>query len=275
MPASLPDFQQRPAAEGQGPGPAYARRSDILDGIKQGVLWGAAIAVLLLPLFRAHPVVPVPPAAAALQAGAPQQTTPRTADFGGEPASNEAREVANWVVSSGDNRKLFFVILDKINTKVFVFEPSGKLRSATPVLIGAARGDDSVDGIGGRPIAEVQPQERTTPAGRFLAEPGRNATGEDVVWVDYEAAVSMHRVRTLEPKERRLERLASPTTEDNRISYGCINMPVAFFEDVLKPAFNASYGVVYVLPEVKPLAEVFPAAHALALKQGGAGQPAS
>ena len=48
-------------------------------------------------------------------------------------------------------------------------------------------------------------------------------------------------------------------------------MPVAFFENVLKPAFNASYGVVYVLPEVKPLAEVFPAAHALALKQGGAG----
>jgi hypothetical protein len=127
-----------------------------------------------------------------------------------------------------------------------------------------------VDGIGGRPIAQVQPQERTTPAGRFVAEPGRNATGEDVVWVDYDAAVSMHRVRTTEPKERRLERLASPTTEDNRISYGCINMPVAFFENVLKPAFNASYGVVYVLPEVKPLAEVFPAAHALALKQGGA-----
>jgi hypothetical protein len=47
-------------------------------------------------------------------------------------------------------------------------------------------------------------------------------------------------------------------------------MPVAFFENVLKPAFNASYGVVYVLPEVKSLAEVFPAAHALALKQGGA-----
>jgi hypothetical protein len=31
-------------------------RSDILDGIKQGVLLGAAVAVLTLPLFRAHPV---------------------------------------------------------------------------------------------------------------------------------------------------------------------------------------------------------------------------
>lgn len=267
MPAPVPDLQPQSATA--GPAPAGTRRSDILDGIKQGVLWGAAIAVLVLPLFRPHPVAPVP-APATIQADVSRQA-PRVADFGGEPASAEAREVANWVVTSGDNRKLFFVILDKLNTKVFVFEPSGKLRSATPVLIGAARGDDSVDGIGGRPIAQVRPQERTTPAGRFLAEPGRNATGEDVVWVDYDAAVSMHRVRTTEPKERRLERLASPTTEDNRISYGCINMPVEFFENVLKPAFNASYGVVYVLPEVKPLAEVFPAAHALALKQGGAG----
>jgi hypothetical protein len=270
MPANPPDSQQSSAAQSRGAALVQTRRSDILDGIKQGVLLGAAIAVLVLPLFRAHPVAPQPIGISALQANAPRTMTPRVADFGDEPASAEAREVANWVVTSGDNRKLFFVILDKINTKVFVFEPSGKLRSATPVLIGAARGDDSVDGIGGRPIAQVQPHERTTPAGRFVGEPGRNATGEDVVWVDYDAAVSMHRVRTLEPKERRLERLASPTTEDNRISYGCINMPVAFFENVLKPAFNASYGVVYVLPEVKSLAEVFPAAHELAVKQGTA-----
>jgi hypothetical protein len=264
-------FQRLPACarrlSPQSP-PPDATRSDILDGIKQGVLLGAAVAVLTLPLFRAHPVAAFSGANAA-QARVTQQL-PRTADFAGETASDDARQVADWVVASGDNRKLFFVILDKANTKVFVFEPSGKLRSATPVLIGAARGDDSVTGIGGRPIAQVEPHERTTPAGRFMAEPGRNTLGEDVVWVDYEAAVSMHRVRATEPRERRLERLASPTTDDNRISYGCINMPVEFFENVLKPAFNASYGVVYVLPEVKTLAEVFPAAHELAARQGSA-----
>jgi hypothetical protein len=165
-------FQLRSTAAA-GPGPSGARRSDILDGIKQGVLLGAAVAVLVLPLFRAHPVAACSGANAAQARCFPQAA--RVADFGGEPASDDARQVANWVVASGDNRKLFFVILDKTNTKVFVFEPSGKLRSATPVLIGAARGDDSVDGIGGRPIAQVQPQERTTPAGRFVAEPGRNA----------------------------------------------------------------------------------------------------
>lgn len=255
-------FTRRPEPVGAQPDSP----SDIFDGIKQGVLLGAAIAVLILPIFRANSVAP--PSSRSVAHANTLQQAPRTADFAGEAASDDARQVADWVVASGDNRKLFFVILDKANTKVFVFEPSGKLRSATPVLIGAARGDDSVTGIGGRPIAEVQPHERTTPAGRFLAEPGRNTLGEDVVWVDYEAAVSMHRVRATEPKERRLERLASPTTDDNRISYGCINMPVEFFEQVLKPAFNASYGVVYVLPEVKSLGEVFPAAHAFAVKQG-------
>jgi hypothetical protein len=248
--------------------PPRATRSDIVDGIKQGVLLGAAAAALTLPLFRAHSVAPSA-GTGAYHAGALRHA-PRVADFAGETASADARQVADWVVASGDNRRLFFVILDKANTKVFVFEPSGKLRGATPVLIGAARGDDSVTGIGGRPMAEVQPHERTTPAGRFLAEPGRNMLGEDVVWVDYEAAVSMHRVRALEPTERRLERLASPGIEDNRISYGCINMPVEFFENVLKPAFNASYGVVYVLPEVKSLGEVFPAARDFAVKQGRA-----
>jgi hypothetical protein len=133
------------------------------------------------------------------------------------------------------------------------------LRGATPVLIGAAIGDDSIAGIGSRPIALVEPHERTTPAGRFEGERGRNAGGEDVVWVDYDAAVSMHRVRANEPRERRLERLASPRTDDNRISYGCINVPVDFYEAMLQPAFAASRGVVYVLPEIKPLEEVFTA----------------
>ena len=40
------------------------------------------------------------------------------------------------------------------------------------------------------------PEERTTPAGRFVAERGQNLRGEDVVWIDYDAAVLMHRVIT-------------------------------------------------------------------------------
>ena len=126
------------------------------------------------------------------------------------------------------------------------------------MLLGYAAGDDSVAGIGQRPIAEVRPEERTTPAGRFVARSGKNAGMEDVVWVDYGAAVSMHRVRATNPAERRLERLASPGVDDNRISYGCINMPPEFFEQVLWPRFGGKSGIVYVMPEQKALTEVFP-----------------
>jgi hypothetical protein len=103
----------------------------------------------------------------------------------------------------------------------------------------------------------VLPGERTTPAGRFVGERGHNARGEDVVWVDYDAAVSMHRVLTTNPAERRLERLATPTKDDNRVSYGCINVPVAFYETYLRPAFASQRAIVYVLPEFKSLDSVF------------------
>jgi hypothetical protein len=230
-----------------------------MDGLKQGFLLGSAVIALVLPPMAASRLNAPAPAAVAQTAPA---HIPRDADFGDEPASPEAHHIAQWVAQSGDNKNMHFVILDKKNAKVYVFEPTAKLQAASPVLLGLAQGDDSVEGIGQKTLAEVRPEERTTPAGRFMGEPGRNATGEDVVWVDYDAAVSMHRVRQLEAKERRLERLASPTADDNRISYGCINVPVDFYENYIRPAFNGRYGVVYVLPETKPLKDVFAAAFA-------------
>jgi hypothetical protein len=138
-----------------------------------------------------------------------------------------------------------------------VFEPSGRLKAASPELLGYAIGDDNAPGIGTKPLAQIRPEERTTPAGRFVAEVGMNARGEDVVWVDYDAAVSMHRVLTTNPAERRLERLATPTNEDNRVSYGCINLPKAFYEDVLAPTVKSAGAIIYVLPETRPMQQVF------------------
>jgi hypothetical protein len=142
--------------------------------------------------------------------------------------------VADWVADSGDSRGLPYLILDKRDARCTSSTPR-PLIDSSPVLLGAAPGDDSVEGIGSRPMSKVRPEEKTTPAGRFVAAAGHNASGEEVVWVDYGAAVSMHRVRLVDPKERRLERLASPDPAERRISYGCINVPVAFFESVVWP----------------------------------------
>ena len=173
-----------------------------------------------------------------------------------ERVTPDASAVARWVVASGDHRGAPFFIIDKTRARLLVFDPQGKLQGTSPVLLGLARGDESVPGIGERKLSDIRPDERTTPAGRFVAEPGRNLNGEDIVWVDYAAAVSLHRVRETQASEHRLQRLATATVADNRISYGCINVPVRFYDTVVQRALrDARHVIIYVLPETKPLRE--------------------
>ncbi|MDO9405923.1 MAG: hypothetical protein Q7T87_17980 [Polaromonas sp.] len=171
-------------------------------------------------------------------------------------ASIDVQRLNTWVQATGDSRYMPFAIIDKKQARIFVFDAQARLQGSSPVLLGAAIGDDTVPGIGDRRIADILPHERTTPAGRFVAEPGMNTKGDDIIWVDYDAAVSLHRVRANDRSERRLQRLASPTPDDNRISYGCINVPARFYDRVLQPAM-AVQAVVYVLPETRSPGAVF------------------
>jgi hypothetical protein len=198
-------------------------------------------------------------AAAAFIAATPvaAQDLPKNANFEHERASIEARQVADWIVDSGDNSSLPFAIVDKTDAKVFVFDAHGRLSGAAPALLGLARGDDAVPGIGNRPLASIRPEDRTTPAGRFVASLSRNMHGKVILWVDYETAISMHPVINTKPAERRPQRLATATPLDNRISFGCINVPATFFENVVRPAFTGTNGIVYVLPETRTARAVF------------------
>jgi hypothetical protein len=195
--------------------------------------------------------------------GAPSAATAATEthDETALPASESAAQFAGWVVASGDNRGLPFAIVDKASAEVLVFSPEGELRGSTTALIGAALGDDSVPGIGDRELSDISPDERTTPAGRFMAAYGPAKGKKSVLWVDYATAVSLHPVVTSNPKERRMQRLRSPEADDNRITYGCINVASAFYKQVVRPTFSEQGGVFYVLPEVRTMAEVFPAFH--------------
>jgi hypothetical protein len=75
--------------------------------------------------------------------------------------------------------------------------------------------------------------------------------------VDHDGALAIHRVITTNPKERRAHRLGTPTPLDNRISWGCINVPVKFYNQVVQASFIGTKGIVYILPETKPLRAVF------------------
>jgi hypothetical protein len=173
------------------------------------------------------------------------------------PLTADAQTVLQWVQRAHDNAGAPFLVLDKRAARIWVFDAAGKSVGSSPVLVGSAVGDDSAPGIGDKPLAQVLPEEKTTPAGRFPLEIGRNLRGEDVFWIDYDAAVSMHRVLTTNPKERRLQRLATPTPADNRISFGCVNVPVAFFEQTLLPTLKGTKAIAYVLPEVHSLQSTF------------------
>lgn len=174
-------------------------------------------------------------------------------------ASADVRDIVPRIILSADNAGLPFMVVDKRQARLFIFDAQGQLLNSGPVLLGQARGDQTVPGIAERPIDQVRPFERTTPSGRFVAQHGMNTLGEDVLWVDYDAAVSMHRVRATVAAERRLQRLASPSAADNRISFGCINLPPALYEQGVLPLVQHSRAVVYVLPETQPLAQQFQA----------------
>ena len=179
-----------------------------------------------------------------------------------DQASAAAQRLVRWARETEDHQGLPFAVIDKPAARIHVFSARGQWLGSAPVLLGAALGDRSAPGIGTRPLSTIRPEERTTPAGRFVTEPGRNLRGEDIVWIDYESAVSLHRVRSVQAAERRLQRLASPGLRDKRISYGCVNSPEAFYNQLIAPLFGQSPGVVYVLPDTEAFASFFIAASA-------------
>jgi hypothetical protein len=175
----------------------------------------------------------------------------------GQPVSDTVAELAVWIVSTSDNLGYPFAVIDKAAAQVFVFGADGRLRGAAPALLGSAIGDHTAPGIAGLALREIPGEDRTTPAGRFVGGFGPSIDAGRVLWVDYDSAVSIHPLLPGVPAERRAERLASPSPDDNRITHGCINVSREFFEAVVRPTFERG-GLFYILPDAEQLAEVFP-----------------
>jgi hypothetical protein len=181
-----------------------------------------------------------------------------TAQQGVAAASEAALRVIGWIGASGDNHSLPYVVIDKVAARAFLFDGKGKALADAPILIGIATGDDATPGIGKKSLAEIGPAEKTTPAGRFLAKFGLAAGRQSILWVDYGTSVALHTIPPGNPKDRRRERMLSLPSDDNRITFGCINVPKAFYGTNLRPQFGKKGGYVYILPDTKSLEEVFP-----------------
>jgi hypothetical protein len=185
-----------------------------------------------------------------------------------QSASEEVKRVARWIIDSGDNTGLPFLLVDKVNAQVFAFSSSGQLQGTAPALLGMAHGDRLL-APNTATMAQMPPKVRITPAGRFVSQLAIDSHGKELLVLNYDASISLHPVVKGTPAEHRAERLSSPTSQDNRISFGCINVPPAFYTTFVHPAFNQTKGVVYVLPETGPASELFGFQPAGATPSGG------
>lgn len=219
---------------------------------------GLAVVLLLNPVpAAAEDGMLSPPGYSGTSAASVVARERKLANFRQEDASSEVKHVAHWAVDSGDSGGMPYLIIDKVNARVFVFDAAGELQGVQPALLGMGRGDSTTEGIGDLKLAAIRPQDRTTPAGRFVASLDRDLQGREILWIDYDDALALHRVAKGQPSERRAERLESSSADDNRISYGCINVPVSFYENVVSPAFTRTGGIVYILPETSTAREFF------------------
>ncbi len=174
-----------------------------------------------------------------------------------QDVSGTVIELAGWVVSANDNVGYPFAVIDKAAAQILVFGGDGRLRGAAPGLFGSAVGDHTAPGVAGVALREIPGRDRTTPAGRFVGGFGPSVDAGRVLWVDYDSAVSIHPTATGVPAEKRVERLASPEPDDNRITHGCINVSPEFYEQVIRPTFEKG-GVFYILPDADPIEQTFP-----------------
>lgn len=124
-------------------------------------------------------------------------------------------------------------------------DANGKVLATAPALYGAKTGDGM--SLGETPAGIFSLQQEAAPKS-YGGDLQQFATAPDG------DILAIHRVLTTNPKQNRLGRLASKTAADNRVSLGCINIPVDIYNKYLSSGFK---GKLYIIPDQKKLGDVF------------------
>lgn len=151
--------------------------------------------------------------------------------------------VVQNIVGRSDNQGKQFIVADKQAGTLTMYTASGQQITSTPALFGKTKGDSV--------------SSKNTPSGRFETKQANVSTegygGSAQVLTENGqnlqlggSSYAIHRVYTKYASENRQGRLDTPTATDNRISLGCINVPVDFYDTYLNSDQDT---VVYVMPE--------------------------
>ena len=152
----------------------------------------------------------------------------------------------------------WFMVADKPNGMLHVFKEDGSHAISDATLYGKDAGD-----VLGK-VSSLEGGPKITPAGKFTMKesPADYAGKTSLILVeskDYSGYIAVHAADVSTPSERRLARLETPTAEDNRISYGCINTKHETFINEIKPNIaSLDGGLIFVLPDAtETTAEMF------------------
>ena len=151
--------------------------------------------------------------------------------------------VVQNIVAQNDNQGKQFIVADKQAGTLTMYTASGQQITSTPALFGKTAGDSV--------------SSKNTPSGRFETKQANVSTegyggSAQVLTQNGQnlqlggSSYAIHRVYTKYASENRQGRLDTPTATDNRISLGCINVPVDFYDTYLN---SDQATVVYVMPE--------------------------
>ncbi|EKT3579752.1 hypothetical protein QEB29_004032 [Escherichia coli] len=214
----------------------WTKLSDGTKALIRKIRNALAAALVGITLWNAQPVADVH----AATTGVVTQVQPV------QGLSSTASVVRAWVQETKDNQGQKYIIADKVAGELYIMDSRGNVLATMPALYGSRKGDAAVPG--------------QTPAGIFMLQQrhdvGASLGGDVQQFAEHTdgSIWAIHRVLTANPKQMREARLKSATAADNRISLGCINVPADMYDKYLKNGFQ---GKLYVIPEQKPLGEVF------------------
>lgn len=144
-----------------------------------------------------------------------------------------------------------YVVVDKPSATMFVFSKDNKLVGTSPVILGKTKGESPNRAD---PNTDQPGLYSTTPAGRYTM--GTKLVDKSVAALEYEGrslalygsdGLYVHEIYPGEYAKRKAA-MDTPTTADNRMSWGCINIDKKDYDKYLK-GIGDEDSVIYITPD--------------------------
>ncbi|MDQ5971191.1 MAG: hypothetical protein QG566_137 [Patescibacteria group bacterium] len=159
----------------------------------------------------------------------------------------------NDSVMSSENKTIEpYVIADKPTATVFIFDSQNNIIAKFPALFGQAKGEapNSADAN-----SDIAGSGATTPAGSYKMSLGKNMKAQDlnlyngkIFRIEGTSNLAFHITYPGELAER-TKALKTKTTEDNRMSWGCINISEENFDKYVTPYLSKDNQKLYITPD--------------------------